>query len=53
MSIVVDLPAEIFPLEAPITVLAKHHGVSPVMCHSEIVIFHISIVIFHISGGVG
>ena len=35
------------------TALAKHHGGSPVMFHSEIVIFHISIVIFHISGGVG
>ena len=30
------------------TALAKHHGGSPVMFHSEIVVFHISLVIFHI-----
>ena len=46
MVIVMDLLKSISSLKAAITILAKHHG-------DSIVIFHSELVIFHISGGVG
>ena len=42
MVIVVDLLESFSPLQAAITILAKHHGDSIVIFHLEIVIFHIN-----------
>ena len=52
LVIVVYLPESISPVQAVITVPAKHHGESIVIFHLEIVIFHISIATFHMSGEV-